>query len=84
MSLLEQYIQRSQDIIGDRTPEEAKYDEEVVKWLKKYGKIRKALNKANKKFPEEALTYNDDNIGDIESHYDYLMKHMEIMSKIGH
>lgn len=84
MSLLDQYIQRSQDIIGERTPEEAKYDEEVVKWLRKYGKIRKALNKANKKFPEEALTYTDDNIGDIESHYDYLMKHMDIMGKIGH
>ena len=84
MNFIEQYIQQSQDIIGERTPEEEKYDNEVIRCLKKYGKIRKAINKANKKYPDDALTYNDENIGDIKSHYDYLMKHMEIVQKIGH
>jgi len=84
MGYLEQYIQRSQEIIGERTPNEEKYDNEVVKCLKKYGKIRKALNKANKKYPSEALEYNDQNIADLESRYSYLMEHSEIIKKIGH
>jgi hypothetical protein len=84
MNFIDQYMQRSQDIIGKRTPEEEKYDNEVIRCLKKYGKIRKAINKASKKYPDEALKYNDETIGDIESHYDYLMKHMEIVQKMGH
>lgn len=84
MSLITQYMQNSQDIIGERTPEEEQYDSELIKCLKKYGKIRKAINRANKKYPDEALKYNDENIGDIEAHYEYLMNHMEIVGKIGH
>jgi len=84
MSLIDQYLQRSQDIIGERTAHEERYDNEVIKWLKKYGKIRKAINKANKKYPNEALNYDDSNIDDIASHYEYLMQHMEIVQKIGH
>jgi len=84
MSLIDQYMQRSQDIIGERTPEEKKYDTELIKCLKKYGKIRKAINRANKMYPDEALKYNDENIGDIEAHYEYLMNHMAIVGKIGH
>ena len=84
MSLIDQYFQRSQDIIGDRTPDEERYDNEVIKWLKKYGKIRKAINKANKKYPNEALKYDETNINDVASHYEYLLQHMEIVQKIGH
>ena len=84
MSLIDQYLQRSQDIIGEHTAHEERYDNEVIKWLKKYGKIRKAINKANKKYPNEALKYDDSNIDDIASHYEYLMQHMEIVQKIGH
>ena len=84
MSLIDQYLQRSQDIISERTSHEERYDNEVIKWLKKYGKIRKAINKANKKYPKEALKYDDSNIDDIASHYEYLMQHMEIVQKIGH
>jgi hypothetical protein len=56
----------------------------VIKWLKKYGKIRKAINKANKKYPNEALKYDESNINEIASHYEYIMQHMEIVQKIGH
>ena len=45
MKELEQYLERANDIIGPRTKEEEQYDNEVVKCLKKYGKIRKALNR---------------------------------------
>jgi len=82
MTFFDQYMRRSQEIIGDRTPEEEMYDNEVVICLKKYGNIRKAINRANKKYPEEALQYNDENIGDIELHYKYLMDHIEIVLKI--
>ncbi|MGD8589555.1 MAG: hypothetical protein PVG22_12080 [Chromatiales bacterium] len=84
MSLIDQYIQHSQEIIGERTSEEEKYDHEVISCLKKYGKIRKAINRANKKYPNEALQYNEEDISEIESHYEYLMKHMEIIGKISH
>jgi len=55
MKEMDLYLDRANEIIGDRSKEEELYDNEVVKWLKKYGKIRKALNKANKKYPGEAL-----------------------------
>lgn len=84
MSLIEQYLQRSNDIIGERTETEGRYDNEVIKWLKKYGKIRKAIKKANKKYPDEALKYDESNINEIASHYEYIMRHIEIVQKIGH
>ena len=84
MNMLEQYLQRSNEIIGERSPEEERFDHEVLVWLKKYGEIRKALNKANKKYPDEALMYDESNIDDIAAHYDYLLNHMEIVRRIGH
>jgi hypothetical protein len=33
VDLLSQYLQRSQEIIGDRTREEMRYDKEVLRWL---------------------------------------------------
>ena len=84
MNDIDQYLSRANEIIGERSPEEELYDNEVIKWLKKYGKIRKALNRANKKYPSEALQYDDSNVGDLFNHYEYLMKHDEIIKKIGH
>ena len=55
MDFLEQYLNRANDIIGDRTKEEERYDNEVLRWLRKGKGIKKALNKANKKYPKEAL-----------------------------
>ena len=45
-------------IISDRTTNEERYANEVIKWLRKYVKIRKAINKANKKYPSKALKYD--------------------------
>ena len=56
---------------------------EVVKWLRKQGNIRKALNKANQKYPDQALKYGDSNIDDLASHYEYLMQHMNMVKKLG-
>jgi len=81
MSTIDQYLQHSKEIIGERTREEERYDDEVLKSLEKHGKIKKALNTANKTFPEEALKYDDSNIDDIAEHYEYLFRHSKIVNK---
>lgn len=81
--MIEQYLERANEIIGERSKEEEKYDNEVVKWLRKQGNIRKALNKANQKYPDQALKYDDSNIDDLASHYEYLMQHMNMVKKLG-
>ena len=40
MDFINQYLQRSQEIIGDRTREEVRYDKEVLRWLRKGKKIK--------------------------------------------
>ena len=50
MNIIEQYLLRSQEIIGNRTQEEKRYDKEVINWLRKGKNIGKAIKKANKKF----------------------------------
>ena len=84
MDIFEQYLNRSQEIIGERTQDEIRYDNEVLKWLRKGRNIRKAIDKANKKYPNEALEFVDSNINDIAAHYEYLLQHENIMRKILH
>jgi hypothetical protein len=55
MDLLKHYLERSSEIIGERTPDEEKYDKEVIRWLRKGKPIKKAIAKANQKDPSEAL-----------------------------
>lgn len=82
MNDFDAYLESANDIIGPRTKEEELYDNEVVKGLKKYGKIRRALNLANKKYPSEALKYDDSNIGDLQARYEYIVSHYEIIKKL--
>jgi Skp family chaperone for outer membrane proteins len=82
VDLLSQYLQRSQDIIGDRTREEIRYDKEVLRWLRKGKKIQKAIERANKKYPKEALEVNKKTINEVAAHYDYLLEHENIMKKM--
>jgi len=82
MKIFEPYLERANEIIGDRTKDEELYDNEVVKCLKKYGKIRKALNQANKKYPNEALQYDDTNIADLQSRYEYMVEHDAILKRL--
>ncbi len=84
MDFLEQYFDRANEIIGDRTKEEIRYDKEVLRQLRKGKGIQKAINKANKKHPEEALDVAPDNINDVAAHYDYLLEHDNIIGKISH
>ena len=82
MNLLDDYLRNSQDIIGDRTLAEEKYDDEVIKWLKRGAGIREAINKANGKYPDEALKLDGTNVNDVAVHYEYLKEHTEIIQKI--
>jgi ribosomal protein S18 len=42
MDILRQYISRADEIIGERTAEEQKYDREVVRWVRRGKSISKA------------------------------------------
>ena len=84
MDFIEQYFSRSQEIIGDRTQTEIRYDNEVVRWLYKGKEIKKAIKKANKKYPNEALKLDGSEINDVASYYDYLLEHENIIRKISH
>jgi putative NADH-flavin reductase len=82
MDILKQYISRADEIIGDRTAEEQKYDHEVVRWVRRGKSVSKAIVKANQKYPKEALQVNDDNLADVQAHYEYLAEHEAIMEKL--
>ena len=71
-------------ILGNaqRTPGEIAYDYEVVRGLREGLSILKALELAKEKYPEEALQWDDDTIVDIKDHYEYLMNHENILSKL--
>ena len=45
-------------------------------------KIQKAIERANKKYPKEALEVDKKTINDIAAHYDYLLEHENIMKKM--
>ena len=82
MDILEQYLQTAAEIIGDRTLGEERYDREVVRWIDKGKSIRKALAKANDKFPSEALEIDESIIPDLQSRYEYLAEHERILRRL--
>jgi hypothetical protein len=84
MDFIEQYLSRSQEIIGNRSRAERHYDNEVIRWLRKGREIKKAIKKANKKYPNEALKLDGSEINDVASYYDYLLEHENIIHKISH
>jgi len=44
--------------------------------------ISKAIAKANKKYQTEALQIDNDNLADVQAHYEYLAEHDVIMEKL--
>ena len=65
MNILKQYISRANEIIGERTPDEQKYDHEVTHWMRRGKSIKKAIAKANEKYRTEALQVDNDNLADL-------------------
>ena len=79
---LSEFTGRSNEIIGDRTPDEERYDREVLRWMRKGKSVSKAIGKANQKFPGEALKVDDDNLTDVQSHYEFLANHELITERL--
>jgi hypothetical protein len=82
MDILKQYTERAKEIVGERTPEEQKYDREVIRWMRRGKSINKAIAKANEKYPTEALQIDNDNLADVQAHYEYLADHDAIGEKL--
>jgi hypothetical protein len=82
VDILKQYTERANEIIGERTPDEEKYDREVIRWIRRGKSIRKAIAKANEKYPTEALQVDNDNLTDVQAHYEYLAEHDAISEKL--
>jgi len=82
VDFLEEYFAQANEIIGERTSDEQKYDHELICWLRRGKSISKAIAKANEKYPTEALQVNNDNLADVQAHYEYLAEHDAIMEKL--
>lgn len=68
--------------LRQRTPEEAAYDMVILQELYNGESIEIALEIAAEVYPEEALEYTDDQLEDIEAHYEFLLHHEIIKGKI--
>jgi hypothetical protein len=79
MDILSEYLAHANEVVGERTDEQIRYDREVIKWLKSGKDIREAVEKANEKYPSEALEVSKENLSDIDAHYDYLAQHEQIL-----
>ena len=69
-------------MLGERTAGEVAYDNEVVIGLRRGLSIKRALELAGEKYPEDALKWDDETINDIKAHYEYLMNHEDILAKL--
>jgi len=77
-----EYFDRADEVIGQRTSGEIKYDAEVLKWLRRGRSIRDAIKKANRHFPDEALKVSTENEADVEEHYRFQLQHEDIIGKL--
>ena len=82
MDILKQYLERTAEISGERTSGEEKYDREVMRWLGKGKPIKKAIAKANEKYPAEALAPDDAMLPDLQTRYEYLLEHERIERRL--
>ena len=80
--ILKAYLDHAAEIIGHRSPSEKAHDDAVVDALRQGHSIKESLAIARAKFPDEAIEWTDDNIGDISAHYDYLRNHGDILKMI--
>ncbi|MFQ5825476.1 MAG: YecA family protein [bacterium] len=68
--------------LKERTETEIAYDNVILEELRKGKSIKRALEVAAIKFPDEALQYDSNNINDIRDHYEYLLTHEEIKNRM--
>ena len=77
------YLQAAREIIGERTPGEVEYDNAVVANLSAGMSIGKAIDAANRLYPEEALQPGPEHWDDLAARYDYIREHKAILKKLG-
>jgi NAD(P)H-hydrate repair Nnr-like enzyme with NAD(P)H-hydrate dehydratase domain len=82
MNPLEAYLKRADEIIGDRTLAEQRYDREVIRWMRKGKDVKRAVAKANQKYPSEALLVDADSLPAVQAHYEYLAEHEMIIERL--
>lgn len=78
----EDFSAEFEEELRQRTPEEAAYDMVILQELYDGESIETALEIAAEVYPGEALEYTDDQLEDIEAHYEFLLNHEIIKGKI--
>ena len=76
--VFDDYMERNSEFekeLQERTETEIAYDNVIWVELRKGNSIKRALEVAAIKFPDEALQYDKNNINDIRDHYEYLRDH---------
>ena len=77
------YLERAREIIGDRSRDEAAYDDTVVGHMGRGMDIKRAIQAANREHPKEALRPKRDDWTDVAARYEYLMEHRAILNRLG-
>lgn len=83
--LIDSYLKDTAEfssMLGERTAGEVAYDNEVVIALRRGLSMKRALELAGEKYPDEALKWDDETVNDIKAHYEYLMNHEDILAKL--
>ena len=83
--LIDSYLKGTAEfssMLEERTENEVAYDHQVVMALRRGLSIKKALEVAGEKYPDEALKWDDETVNDIKAHYEYLMNHEDILAKL--
>jgi len=78
-NFLKAYLERADEIIGNRTSAEIAHDDVVIEALNQGKPLKEALAIAGAKFPDEAIICDENNFNDLESHYDYIREHSKIL-----
>jgi hypothetical protein len=77
------YVQRTREIIGERSQSEIAYDDSVVAHLSRGKDIKRAIRAANQEHPEEALKPGPEHWADLAARYEYILEHKAILKTLG-
>jgi hypothetical protein len=83
MNEINAYLERAQEIIGERSQAEVAYDDSVVAHLSEGENIKQAIREANREHPEEALQPGPEHWEDLACRYDYILEHKAILKRLG-
>ncbi len=78
----QEFSEEFEEELRQRTPNEVAYDTVILQELYDGESIESALETAAETYPDEALEYTQDELGDIKAHYEFLLNHEIIKGKI--